>query len=58
MTSRREHPRPAGAIPMSASAVTEVTCILPVKDMARARRFYDDSLGLSAGAAKPEGKFV
>lgn len=34
------------------------TCILPVKDMARARRFYEDALGLDAGAAKPDGKFV
>jgi catechol 2,3-dioxygenase-like lactoylglutathione lyase family enzyme len=34
------------------------TCILPVKDMARARRFYEDALGLDAGAARPDGKFV
>lgn len=37
---------------------TEVTCMLPVKDLARARRFYEDALGLQAGAAKPDGKFV
>jgi catechol 2,3-dioxygenase-like lactoylglutathione lyase family enzyme len=43
---------------MSASMLAEVTCILPVKDMARARRFYEDGLGLSAGAGKPDGKFV
>jgi catechol 2,3-dioxygenase-like lactoylglutathione lyase family enzyme len=43
---------------MNAFALSEVTCILPVKDMARARRFYEDGLGLSAGAAKPDGKFA
>jgi catechol 2,3-dioxygenase-like lactoylglutathione lyase family enzyme len=32
--------------------------MLPVKDLARARRFYEESLGLEAGAAKPDGKFV
>jgi catechol 2,3-dioxygenase-like lactoylglutathione lyase family enzyme len=36
----------------------QVTCMLPVKDRARARRFYEESLGLAAGAAKPDGKFV
>ncbi len=39
-------------------AATTVSCILPVKDMARARRFYEQALGLVAGAAKPDGKFV
>jgi predicted enzyme related to lactoylglutathione lyase len=43
---------------MSAFALSEVTCILPVKDMTRARRFYEEGLGLSAGAAKPDGKFA
>ena len=37
---------------------TQVTCMLPVKDLARARRFYEQQLGLEAGAAKPDGKFV
>ena len=37
---------------------TEVTCILPVKDMARARRFYEQALGLSPLGGKPDGKFV
>lgn len=37
---------------------SQVTCILPVKDMARARRFYEDRLGLEAVGAKPDGKFV
>ncbi|HEX6708327.1 MAG TPA: VOC family protein [Albitalea sp.] len=37
---------------------SQVTCMLPVKDLERARRFYEKSLGLAAGAAKPDGKFV
>lgn len=37
---------------------TEATCILPVKDMARARRFYEEQLGLEALGGKPDGKFV
>jgi len=37
---------------------TQVTCMLPVKDLARARRFYEQQLGLEAGSAKPDGKFV
>ena len=37
---------------------TQVTCMLPVKDLARARRFYEQQLGLEAGDAKPDGKFV
>jgi catechol 2,3-dioxygenase-like lactoylglutathione lyase family enzyme len=36
---------------------TEVTCMLPVKDMDRARRFYD-GLGLQPIGGKPDGKFV
>ena len=35
-----------------------VTTMLPVKDMDRARAFYEGSLGLKAGAFKPDGKFV
>jgi catechol 2,3-dioxygenase-like lactoylglutathione lyase family enzyme len=37
---------------------TQVTCMLPVKDLARARRFYEQQLGLEAGLPKPDGKFV
>jgi catechol 2,3-dioxygenase-like lactoylglutathione lyase family enzyme len=37
---------------------TEATCILPVKDMARARRFYEQQLGLTVIGDKPDGKFV
>lgn len=36
----------------------QVTVMLPVKDMARARRFYEEGLGLQAGGLKPDGKFV
>ncbi len=39
-------------------AATTVSCILPVKDMARARRFYERSLGLTPEGEKPDGKFV
>ena len=34
------------------------TCILPVKDMERARRFYEQALGLEVLGGKPDGKFV
>ncbi len=36
----------------------EVSCILPVKDMARARRFYEERLGLAPLGARADGKFV
>jgi catechol 2,3-dioxygenase-like lactoylglutathione lyase family enzyme len=42
---------------MDGLATSEVTCMLPVKDLARARRFYEEGLGLSAGALRPDGKF-
>jgi len=35
-----------------------VTTMLPVKDMARARAFYESCLGLQPGGLKPDGKFV
>ena len=35
-----------------------VTTMLPVKDLARARSFYEKQLGLSPGGLKPDGKFV
>jgi catechol 2,3-dioxygenase-like lactoylglutathione lyase family enzyme len=35
-----------------------VTTMLPVKDMERARRFYEGGLGLKPGGFKPDGKFV
>lgn len=35
-----------------------VTTMLPVKDMGRARRFYEGRLGLTPGGFRPDGKFV
>ncbi|MEP6723305.1 MAG: VOC family protein [Variovorax sp.] len=35
-----------------------VTTMLPVKDLERARRFYEGSLGLRAGELKPDGKYT
>jgi catechol 2,3-dioxygenase-like lactoylglutathione lyase family enzyme len=43
---------------MSVLTSTRVTCMLPVKDLARARQFYEERLGLEALGAKPDGKFV
>ena len=43
---------------MSDFPSTEVTCMLPVKDMERARRFYEKSLGMEPLGGKPDGKFV
>ena len=37
---------------------SQVTCMLPVKDLQRARRFYEQSLQLEQVGAKPDGKFV
>jgi catechol 2,3-dioxygenase-like lactoylglutathione lyase family enzyme len=39
-------------------AKTQVTCMLPVKDLARARAFYENSLGLEPLGQKPDGKFI
>jgi catechol 2,3-dioxygenase-like lactoylglutathione lyase family enzyme len=39
-------------------ASTRVTCMLPVKDLDRARRFYEQQLGLVPQGFKPDGKFV
>lgn len=36
----------------------EVTCMLPVKDLARARDFYERCLGLVPEGARPDGKFT
>ena len=35
-----------------------VTTMLPVKDMDRARAFYEGRLGFKPGGLKPDGKFV
>jgi catechol 2,3-dioxygenase-like lactoylglutathione lyase family enzyme len=47
-----------GRGPESVLAMAQVSCMLPVKDLARARRFYEDSLGLEPLGAKPDGKFI
>ena len=39
-------------------AGTQVTCMLPVKDLTRARHFYEQSLQLEPLGEKPDGKFV
>ena len=39
-------------------AETEVTCMLPVKDMPRARRFYEEQLGLVPEGLQADGKFT
>ena len=36
----------------------EVTCMLPVKDLDRARAFYEASLGLAPQGLRPDGKFT
>lgn len=36
----------------------QLTTLLPVIDMARARDFYEHKLGLRPGGARPDGKFV
>ena len=43
---------------MSAFPSSQATCMLPVKDMDRARTFYDIALGLEPVGGKPDGKFV
>lgn len=37
---------------------SQVTVLLPVKDLARARHFYEQQLMLEAVGLKPDGKFV
>jgi catechol 2,3-dioxygenase-like lactoylglutathione lyase family enzyme len=36
----------------------QITCILPVKDVARARSFYEKQLELEPMGQRPDGKFV
>jgi catechol 2,3-dioxygenase-like lactoylglutathione lyase family enzyme len=43
---------------MTPLASTQVTCMLPVKDLARARRFYEERLQLEPLGARPDGKFI
>ncbi len=42
---------------MSPLAGTRVGCMLPVKDMMRARRFYEQQLALQPIGGRPDGKF-
>ena len=37
---------------------SQVTCLLPVKDLSRARRFYEDKLRMQPMGLKADGKFV
>jgi catechol 2,3-dioxygenase-like lactoylglutathione lyase family enzyme len=39
-------------------ANASVTTMLPVKDLDRARRFYEGSLGLAPCGLRPDGKFT
>lgn len=36
----------------------QVTVMLPVKDLDRARSFYEDRLGFEAGSSEADGKFT
>lgn len=38
--------------------VSQVTVMLPVRDLARARAFYEKALALPAGEERPDGKVV
>lgn len=50
---------PATTTPTASPLATApVTCMLPVKDLARARRYYEDGLGLQPLGERPDGKFV
>jgi catechol 2,3-dioxygenase-like lactoylglutathione lyase family enzyme len=55
MEPRASHASVAAMTPLTG---TRVSCILPVKDMARARRFYEHALGFTAGAEQADGKVV
>lgn len=39
-------------------SASQVTVMLPVRDLARARRFYEEQLALPPGIEKPDGKVV
>lgn len=39
-------------------SASTVTTMLPVKDLDRARAFYEGCLGLEPGGLRPDGKFV
>lgn len=46
------------AAPASPLAQAPVTTMLPVRDLARARAFYEDRLGLAACGQRPDGKYL
>src|SRR5882762_390381 len=37
---------------------SRITMMLPVKDLQRARQFYEDRMGFEAGELREDGKFV
>ena len=37
---------------------SQVTCMLPVKDLSRARSFYEERLGLEPHGLRPDGRFI
>ena len=39
-------------------AECQVTVMLPTRDIDRARRFYEDQLGMTGGTKRPDGKVV
>ncbi len=39
-------------------SASQVTVMLPVRDLARARAFYEQALALPSGEARPDGKVV
>ncbi|HSW08995.1 VOC family protein [Aquabacterium sp.] len=43
---------------MEALAHSTVSCMLPVKDLDRARHFYEQQLGLPPLGARADGKFI
>jgi len=55
-TATSSRPSSGPVAPIAAS--TQVTCMLPVRDLARARDFYERALGLPPVGLKPDGKFV
>lgn len=58
MSARVGQPARRGKPVMNLIQDSQVTCMLPVKDLERARRFYETGLGLASGDARPDGKFV
>ena len=51
-------PEPSSSSTTRLTQAAQVTCMLPVKDLARARDFYERALGLPPIGLKRDGKFV